>query len=415
MNGSYFVPSTFDCCCPCSVFLFMALIRGIRFITRSTNKVRFPNLLSSRFLTFSRFLLPGVAPSVEFLQFVPLRPQLLPASEHGQIPASFCAGESRSLSFPTLYGVFRTREQPPMASSVVAPSVYPDWSGYQSYPPIPPHGLFHSPAGSSPYAHPYMWGVQGSYPFGSYAMTNPSINAGTSVSGMEMDDKPSKRNKRDLMNCSGSSNILPGKDNTGPYKASGTSTTEVSQSGNSASDSSSKESDANSESGSLPKSSGHESFDAMTNRGMEMIPIPTASTPGGVGCATTNLNMGMEYWGTPSLASPIPTMQGKMAVNKIGAGLPGSSEHWDERERKRQRRKQSNREAARRSRMRKQTEYEELAHRAENLKEENTSLRIELDNVKSEYQQLISKYNSLKEKLEVQKEIKEPDTERNEQ
>ncbi|XP_042391223.1 bZIP transcription factor 1-A-like isoform X1 [Zingiber officinale] len=349
------------------------------------------------------------------------------------------------------------QEQPPMASSVVAPSVYPDWSGYQSYPPIPPHGLFHSPAGSSPYAHPYMWGVQhlmppygslppygsppppyvmypprglyahpsippGSYPFGSYAMTNPSINAGTSgtpLGGMEMDDKPSKRNKRDLMNCSGSSNILPGKDNTGPYKASGTSTTEVSQSGNSASDSSSKESDANSESGSLPKSSGHESFDAsslaMTNRGMEMIPIPTASTPGGVGCATTNLNMGMEYWGTPSLASPIPTMQGKMAVNKIGAGLPGSSEHWDERERKRQRRKQSNREAARRSRMRKQTEYEELAHRAENLKEENTSLRIELDNVKSEYQQLISKYNSLKEKLEVQKEIKEPDTERNEQ
>lgn len=66
----------------------------------------------------------------------------------------------------------------------------------------------------------------------------------------------------------------------------------------------------------------------MMNQGMEMIPISTASTPGGVGGPTTNLNMGMEYWSTSNLASPIPTMQGKMAVNTIGVGLPGSSEHW---------------------------------------------------------------------------------------
>ncbi|KAG6505529.1 hypothetical protein ZIOFF_037885 [Zingiber officinale] len=343
------------------------------------------------------------------------------------------------------------QEQPPMASSVVAPSVYPDWSGYQSYPPMPPHGLFHPPAGSSPYAHPYMWGVQhlmppygnlppygsppppyvmypprglyahpsippGSYPFGSYAMTNPSINAGTSVSGMEMDDKPSKRNKRDLMNCSGSSNILPGKDNTGPYKASGTSTTEVSQSGNSASDSSSKESDANSQSGSLPKSSGHESFDVHIDFLMIQSSILTSNDEPRHGDDTHPYSIyTRRSW---QCHHKLKRGDGILEHSKLSFADPhnaGLVDRHDERERKRQRRKQSNREAARRSRMRKQTEYEELAHRAENLKEENTSLRIELDNVKSEYQQLISKYNSLKEKLEVQKEIKEPDTERNEQ
>ncbi|KAL6513025.1 hypothetical protein OROHE_019815 [Orobanche hederae] len=54
----------------------------------------------------------------------------------------------------------------------------------------------------------------------------------------------------------------------------------------------------------------------------------------------------------------------------------------EERELKRRRRKQSNRESARRSRLRKQAECDDLAQRAESLKEENASLRAEMARVK---------------------------------
>ena len=54
----------------------------------------------------------------------------------------------------------------------------------------------------------------------------------------------------------------------------------------------------------------------------------------------------------------------------------------DERELKRQRRKQSNRESARRSRLRKQAECEELGGRVDALSTENVTLRAELDRLK---------------------------------
>ncbi|XP_064959697.1 bZIP transcription factor 1-D-like isoform X1 [Musa acuminata AAA Group] len=52
------------------------------------------------------------------------------------------------------------QEQTPATSSTPAVTVYPDWSTFQAYSPIPPHGFFHSPVGSSPQPHPYMWGPQ---------------------------------------------------------------------------------------------------------------------------------------------------------------------------------------------------------------------------------------------------------------
>ncbi|KAK4364701.1 hypothetical protein RND71_016059 [Anisodus tanguticus] len=95
----------------------------------------------------------------------------------------------------------------------------------------------------------------------------------------------------------------------------------------------------------------------------------------------------------------------------------------DEKELKRQRRKQSNRESARRSRLRKQVRIilllflclsgltpdstlpfgarrsDELAQRAEVLKEENASLRAELSRLRSEHDQLAAQNASLKERL----------------
>ncbi|KAL6001108.1 hypothetical protein ACLOJK_006835 [Asimina triloba] len=173
----------------------------------------------------------------------------------------------------------------------------------------------------------------------------------------------------------------------------------------------------------------------MGNHSLAMITIP-----GGVSGPTTNLNIGMDYWGGHTPTS-MAAMRGKVpAVPATGPIVPGNpmgsrdgvpSELWlqDERELKRQRRKQSNRESARRSRLRKQilrhegsrklvkctalagfirpwlsqAECEELAQRVETLKEENNSLREELEHMRSECEKLAAENASLTERLQKHK------------
>lgn len=71
----------------------------------------------------------------------------------------------------------------------------------------------------------------------------------------------------------------------------------------------------------------------------------------------------------------------------------------NERELKKQRRKQSNREAARRSRLRKQQEYEDLARRVDVLKSENNALRMEIEKLARENKELDSENASIAEEL----------------
>ncbi|XP_065021440.1 bZIP transcription factor 1-B-like isoform X2 [Musa acuminata AAA Group] len=143
------------------------------------------------------------------------------------------------------------QEQTPATSSTPAVTVYPDWSTFQAYSPIPPHGFFHSPVGSSPQPHPYMWGPQhlmppygtppppyvmyppgglyshpsippGAHPFSPYAMASPSSNieASGTAPGVDIDGKssvgkersPLKRSKGSL----GSLNMITGKNNSEP-------------------------------------------------------------------------------------------------------------------------------------------------------------------------------------------------------
>lgn len=315
------------------------------------------------------------------------------------------------------------------------PAVNPEWANYQAYPSIPPPGFM----ASSPQAHPYMWGVQhmmppygtaphpyvamyphggiyahpsmppGSYPFSPYAMPSPNgmVDAsGNTPGSSEADGKPHevkeklpiKRSKGSL----GSSNMVTRKNNE-LGKTPGASANGIhSKSGESASEGTSEGSDENSQNGSqlkfgerqdsfeddpsqngssLPQNGALNTPHTVVNQTMSVVPMSVAGPLTTVPGPTTNLNIGMDYWGTPT-SSTIPAMHGK-----------------DERELKRQRRKQSNRESARRSRLRKQAECDELAQRAEVLNQENASLRAELSRIKSEYEKIRSENASLKERL----------------
>ncbi|XP_062027537.1 bZIP transcription factor 16-like [Rosa rugosa] len=354
-----------------------------------------------------------------------------------------------------------TQEQ--QSATTSAGTVNPDWTGFQAYSPMPPHGFMASSPQAHP--HPYMWGVQhimppygtpphpyvamyphgglyahpsmppGSYPFSPFAMPSPNgilEASGNTPGSIEADGKPSeakeklpiKRSKGSL----GSLNMITGKNNELP-KTSGASANGVySKSAESGSEGTSEGSDANSQSDSQLKSGGrgdslegdasqnggsaHNSQNgtpnshAVLNPTMAIVPMTAGGAPLAVSGPATNLNIGMDYWGAPS--SAMPAIRGKVPTTPVAGGLvtPGSrdgaqSQLWlqDERELKRQRRKQSNRESARRSRLRKQAECDELAQRAEVLKDENATLRSEVNRIRSEYEQLLSENASLKERL----------------
>lgn len=102
--------------------------------------------------------------------------------------------------------------------------------------------------------------------------------------------------------------------------------------------------------------------------------------------ATPNLNIGMDIWNaSPALA--VPAVQGEANPGLALARRDGVTQ-LDERELKRERRKQSNRESARRSRLRKQQECEELARKVADLTTENSALRAELDNLRKACQDM---------------------------
>ena len=95
--------------------------------------------------------------------------------------------------------------------------------------------------------------------------------------------------------------------------------------------------------------------------------------------------------------------QGDLAVGvsvvKSEADLANGHGCHDERELKKQRRKQSNRESARRSRLRKQAECEELSERVKKLSDENHVLQTALEQMKHKCEDLTSQNKRLQQEL----------------
>ncbi|CAH8254376.1 unnamed protein product [Arabidopsis lyrata] len=342
------------------------------------------------------------------------------------------------------------------SSSVSAGVATQDWSGFQAYSPMPPHGY----VASSPQPHPYMWGVQhmmppygtpphpyvamyppggmyahpslppGSYPYSPYAMPSPNGMAeasGNTGSVTEGDAKPSDGNEKLPIKRSkgslGSLNMIIGKKNEAGKNSGASANGACSKSAESASDGSSDGSDANSQNDSGSRHNGKDGETASesggsahgpprngsnlpVNQTVAIMPVSATGVPG----PPTNLNIGMDYWsGHGNVSAAVP-----------GVVVDGSqSQPWlqvcDERELKRQRRKQSNRESARRSRLRKQAECDELAQRAEVLNGENSSLRAEINKLRSQYEELLAENSSLKNKFSSVPSLEGGDLDKNEQ
>ncbi|CAN6297333.1 unnamed protein product [Urochloa humidicola] len=118
---------------------------------------------------------------------------------------------------------------------------------------------------------------------------------------------------------------------------------------------------------------------AAKRRSAAKLSVSTPETAA-ISDARPNLNIGMDLW------SNSPVKAETSGQGEINAALPFQHDialsQMDERELKRERRKQSNRESARRSRLRKQQECEELAQKVTDLTTINGALRSELDQLK---------------------------------
>ncbi|CAN7055865.1 unnamed protein product [Brassica oleracea var. botrytis] len=177
-----------------------------------------------------------------------------------------------------------TSQEPSSSSAVSAGMATPDWSGFQAYSPMPPHGY----VASSPQPHLYMWGVQhmmmppygtppppmyppggmyghpsslppGSYPYSPYGMAEASGNTeGGGSKQAEVKEKlPIKRSKGSL----GSLNMIIGKNNdTGKNSCSKRHVT--SRYAESASDGSSEGNDADSQNDSGSRNNGKDASDS---------------------------------------------------------------------------------------------------------------------------------------------------------
>ncbi|KAH0700287.1 hypothetical protein KY285_014539 [Solanum tuberosum] len=300
--------------------------------------------------------------------------------------------------------------KPPLTQETPTAPSYPDWSSsmqaYYSAGATPP--FFASPV-ASPAPHPYMWGGQHPLmppygtpvpypalypPAGVYAHPNiatpaPNIALANPESNGKGPEGKDRNSSKKLKVCSG------GKAGDNGKVTSGSGNDGATQSDESRSEGTSDTNDENDNNEFAANKKG--SFDQMladgasaqNNPAKENHPTSIHGNP--VTVPATNLNIGMDVWNV-SAAGPGAI---KLQPNATG---PVMNDQWiqEERELKRQKRKQSNRESARRSRLRKQAECEELQRRVEALSHENHSLKDELQRLSEECEKLTSENNSIK-------------------
>lgn len=308
------------------------------------------------------------------------------------------------------------------SSSVIPeqPSVrsYPDWGSMQAYygPGIPfPTSYFGSPVAPGHAPYPYMWGPQpmlapfagpytAIYPHGG-VYSHPSATHMSSPVNQEVCVNPSTNKERSTAKKVKGFDVLVAS--TGNHEAIAGCNENRSESDDNEAEGSSDGSDGNSESGGSEKQRNRSSEDIPKSGGKNLD--RQANTVNG---ATTDVlpTISLRMATTPGTVTPIPLANltpgmdirsSSFGIQKPGSELILPTIAMDERALKREKRKQSNRESARRSRLRKQAETEELAIRVGNLSAENTTLRSEISRLIESSDKLRIENSVLMEKLKL--------------
>ncbi|XP_054784102.1 G-box-binding factor 3 isoform X2 [Prosopis cineraria] len=133
---------------------------------------------------------------------------------------------------------------------------------------------------------------------------------------------------------------------------------------------------------------------AVSNKSMAIVPASVAGKIAGP-VVSSSMTTALELR-NPQTVHSKPNLTN---VAQSGAVIPSEAWLQNERELKRERRKQSNRESARRSRLRKQAETEELARKVESLNTENVTLKSEINRLSENSEKLRAENAALMEKL----------------
>lgn len=269
------------------------------------------------------------------------------------------------------------------------PAIYPclDWSTMQAYygPGVLPPAFFNPGIAPGHVPPPYMWGPQNMSPasFGKpYAAIYPHaggflhpfmplmVNPLSAEPAKSVNSKDNSLNKK-LKEIDGTAMSSGNSEKTsGDYSLEGSSD------------------------GNNPKMSGTPKKRSLDDR--------TTSETCGVSATNDKPGESGRLATLSNVHIPDATMKPCVSTGSDFKVSGATSMEWpakDDKESKRERRKQSNRESARRSRLRKQAETEELARKVELLTAENTSLRSEISKLTESSQKLRMENAALMEKL----------------
>ncbi|KAK4268842.1 hypothetical protein QN277_022075 [Acacia crassicarpa] len=296
--------------------------------------------------------------------------------------------------------------------------VYPDWAAMQAYygprVSIPP---YYNPAVSSGHPHPYMWPPQPMMPppYGTpYAAIyshggvypHPAIPIGTQSHGQgvptspaaatplntEIPTKSSGNTDQGLMKkLKGFDGLAMSIGNGNAESADHGAENRLSQSLDTESYSDGSDSNSAGANQSRRKRSreGTPTTDGDGKTGRQANPVSKAAG------ASHKMTTALELR-NPSVAK---TNSSSPSNPQPCSVVPPEAWIQNDRELKRERRKQSNRESARRSRLRKQAETEELARKVESLTSENITLKSEINRLTESSGKLRMENETLMEKL----------------
>ncbi|XP_004510715.1 common plant regulatory factor 1-like [Cicer arietinum] len=309
--------------------------------------------------------------------------------------------------------------------------VYPDWAAMQAYygqrVNVPPY--FNSAVASGHAPHPYMWGPPQAMmpPYGqSYATfyshggvyTHPAVAIGPNSHGQGIPSSPAAGTLSIETPTKSSGNTDQGlmkklKGFDGLAMSIGNSNAErgaenrLSQSVDT--EGSSDGSDGNTTGTNGTRKRSHDRTPTTTDgegkTEMQNSPVCKETTASKKMVSATPAGVA-EKFVRPVVSSGMTTALELRNAATVSVSAPQPCgvippEAWiqNERELKRERRKQSNRESARRSRLRKQAEAEELARKVDTLIAENLSLKAEMNQLAENSEKLKMENATLKEKL----------------